>query len=219
MSRKKGKAEKRDTPAESPVTEPAAAADNGAADNVAAEPAPGPEALQAERDDLLARLQRVSADYLNYQKRVQRDIEEVRQYATAELVRAMLDVLDDLERAVEHARNNHDSDDPLLVGTDLVYKKALDVLKRFDVEPIATEGRMFDPAVHQALMRLPTADVPPMTIVSEAQRGYVLKGRTIRPAKVVVATAIEEAESEPGEAAEPGDGGGPGDGGEQDRQE
>ncbi len=190
MSKKKEKPDKAGKPPELPVAEPAPASGEA------------PEALQSERDDLLARLQRVSADYLNYQKRVQRDIEEVRQYATAELVKAMLEVLDDLERAVEHARSNHDSDDPLLVGTDLVYKKGLDVLKRFGVEPVATEGQMFDPAVHEALMRQPTEDVPPMTIVSEVQKGYVLKGRTIRPAKVVVAAATEAPEGPAEDAPE-----------------
>ena len=63
--------------------------------------------LCAERDDLMERLQRVSADYLNYQKRVQRDISEVRQFANAELVRSLLPVLDDMERALATARANH----------------------------------------------------------------------------------------------------------------
>ena len=172
-----------------------------AAENVAenvAEPAPEDAlvAVTAERDDLLSRLQRLGADYQNYQKRVRRDINEDRQFAVTELVKALLDVLDDLERAVGHARVNHDDDDPLLVGTDLVYKKALGVLKGFGVEPIEAEGKMFDPARHEAMMQQPTDDAEPMTVLSQAQRGYLLNGRTIRPAKVVVAMTPAAAEEE-----------------------
>ena len=70
------------------------------------------EALRAERDNLLERLQRVSADYVNYQKRVQRDITEAREFANAELVKSLLPVLDDMERALASARENHGEDDP-----------------------------------------------------------------------------------------------------------
>ena len=84
----------------------------------------GLESLRAERDDLLARLQRVSADYLNYQKRVQRDIADAREFANAELIKSLLAVLDDMERALEAAKANHAADDPLLVGMQLVHDKA-----------------------------------------------------------------------------------------------
>ena len=109
-------------------------------------------AALAERDDLLGRLQRVSADYLNYQKRVQKTIEEAHQFANAELLKSLIDVVDDLERAIEHAQANHPADDPLLVGTKLVFQKAMDLLKRHGVEPIEAQGA-FDPAIHQALMQ------------------------------------------------------------------
>lgn len=158
-------------------------------------------AVQAERDDLLARLQRVSADYLNYQKRVQRDIEEARQFSNADLIKSLLHVLDGLEKAIEHAKANHPADDPLLVGTELVYKSGLDVLKRFGLEVIQTEGRTFDPSVHEALLQQPSPDVPPMTILSEVQKGYTLKGRTLRPAKVIVASAPPEEDNASSESA------------------
>ena len=153
--------------------------------------------LAQERDDLTARLQRVSADYLNYQKRVQRDIDEIRRFGITDLVRALLDVLDDLERAIAHAAENHDPDDPLLAGTRLTYEKALDVLNRFGVEPIEAEGQPFDPARHEAIARVPSADVEPMKILTETQKGYILSGRTIRPSKVIVAVEMPaEAEDE-----------------------
>lgn len=163
------------------------------ADEAAAAPDAAGEtaALRAERDELLGRLQRVSADYANYQKRVRRDIEEAQHYGAAGLIRAIIGVLDDLERAIEHAKANHPADDPLLVGTQLVYDKAQDVLRRFGVETVDASGE-FDPAVHEALMQQPTVEAPPMTVLSEVQKGYTLKGRTIRPAKVIVATAPPE---------------------------
>ena len=150
---------------------------------------PDPAQLTRQRDDLTARLQRVSADYLNYQKRVQRDIDEIRRFGITDLVRALLDVLDDLERAIAHAGENHTDDEALLAGTKLIRDKALDVLKRFGVEPIEAAGRPFDPARHEAIARVSSADVEPMTVLTETQKGYILSGRTIRPSKVVVAVA------------------------------
>ncbi len=208
MSRKKNKAEAPASPDEQapapsvePV-EPDQQAEQPPVVELVAEPG-SIEALQAERDDLLGRVQRVSADYLNYQKRAARDMEEARQYANADLAKAMLDVLDDLERAVEHARANHPEDDPLLVGTDLVYQKALAALKRFGVEPVESLGCPFDPVLHQAVLQQPTPDVEPMTVVAEAQRGYTLHGRIIRPTMVVVASAPEPAEDTAPDADEP----------------
>ncbi len=151
------------------------------------------QALQAERDDLLARLQRVSADYINYQKRIQREAQEARQFGNAELIKSLLVVVDDLERAIEHARANHPADDPLLVGTELVYRKALEVLSSFGLTPIAANvGEAFDPAIHEAVLQQPSAEAEPMTILAEAQKGYTLHGRTLRPAKVVVAAPASE---------------------------
>jgi molecular chaperone GrpE len=170
-----------DGPADGPdVVDPAAAA------------APGGDALRRERDDLLGRLQRVSADYLNYQKRVQRDVEQARQFANDELIKSLLGVLDDMERALEAGRAGHDEDDPLLTGMQLVHEKALETLGRFGLTPIEAAGEPFDPELHSAIMQQPRADCPPQTVLHQAQRGYRLKGRTIRPASVVVSSAPEQ---------------------------
>ncbi|MBS3733476.1 MAG: nucleotide exchange factor GrpE [Phycisphaerae bacterium] len=143
------------------------------------------EQLRAERDGLLQRLQRLSADYRNYQKRVQRDIAHARDYANEELIKSMLAVLDDMERALTAARENHDEDDPLLKGMQIVHDNALATLEKFGVERIAAEGEPFDPDLHQAVMQQP-ADEPAMTVLQEVQTGYRLKGRTIRPSSVIV---------------------------------
>ncbi|MFP4354337.1 MAG: nucleotide exchange factor GrpE [Phycisphaerae bacterium] len=153
------------------------------------EPTDPTAALQSERDDLLNRLQRVSADYVNYQKRTAREAEQARQYANEQLIKALLGVLDDMERALEAARANRDEQDPLLQGMQIVHDKAVDTLTQFGLEPIEAEGKPFDPDLHQALMRQETDQAEPMTVLQVAQKGYTLKGRTLRPASVVVAAA------------------------------
>lgn len=151
-----------------------------------------PEAIEQERNDLLARLQRLSADYLNYQKRVQRDIDSAREFANEQLIKGMLPVLDDMERALEAGRANHAIDDPFLHGMQLVHDKAMDTLGKFGLEVIEAKGEPFNPELHQALMMQPTNDQPPQTVLAEAAKGYILRGRTIRPAAVIVAVAPEE---------------------------
>jgi molecular chaperone GrpE len=159
--------------------------------------------LQAERDDLLARLQRVSADYLNYQKRAQRDMVEAREFANAELIKNLLDVLDDLERAIQAARANHSADDPLLVGTQLVYDKAMATLGRFGLSVLKAAGEKFDPHKHYALRHEPSDDQPAGVVLAELQKGYELKGRVLRPASVVVSQgAGGSAEQPPGDRQE-----------------
>ncbi len=160
--------------------------------------------LQTERDDLLNRLQRVSADYVNYQKRTAREVEQARTFANEQLIKALLAVLDDMERALEAARANRDDSDPLLKGMQIVHDKALETLGQFGLEPIEAEGQPFDPDRHQALMRQPSDQAEPMTVLSVAQKGYSLKGRTLRPAGVVVATAPDVPPSQPEDQAGPG---------------
>jgi molecular chaperone GrpE len=151
------------------------------------------EALVAERDDLLDRLQRVSAEFMNYQKRTQREREEQAAFAKADIVRAMLAVLDDMERALAAAGENHGEDDPFYQGIEMVHKHMLDVLARFGCQPIDAVGQPFDPEQHSALMQQPTDEYEANTVIQDVQRGYSLHGKTLRPAGVVVAVApVEE---------------------------
>ena len=147
------------------------------------------QALKAERDDLLARLQRVAADYVNYQKRIQKDLNQTREYANESLIKALLPVLDDMDRALKAGWQHAKPEDPLLKGMQLVHDKALGVLGSFGLVAVEAEGRPFDPEVHQAVTMHPTRKMPPQTVLAELQKGYQLKGRTIRPASVVVAVA------------------------------
>lgn len=167
------------------------------------QPAPDVETLLAQRDDLLGRLQRVSADYLNYQKRQQRQVAETRDFANAELVRDLLAVLDDMERAMEAAEANHEADDPLLAGMHLVYAKALEVLARHGLSRIGAEGEPFDPLRHEAMLQEPCPQCQAPTVSRELQRGYELKGRVLRPARVVVAVPPEAEQAPPAEHRQP----------------
>jgi len=151
-----------------------------------------PVSIEAERDDLLARLQRLSADFLNYKKRVQRDMEQARQYANEELIKALLAVLDDMERGIQAGRDNHAKDDPLLTGMEMVHRKALEVLAGFGLESIEAEGKPFDPDQHRAMLQEVSDRHPPRTVLREIQKGYKLKGRTIRPSGVVVSQEPEQ---------------------------
>lgn len=146
--------------------------------------------LLAERDDLVRRLQRVSADYVNYQKRILRDIEQVREFANEDLIKALLPVLDDIDRALGAAEATLPPRDPLLLGIQLVRDKAVAALRQFGLEAIDSLSKPFDPDRHCAVEVDTSGESPPNTVVRETRKGYVLKSRTIRPAMVVVSAAV-----------------------------
>ena len=163
-----------------------------AEDQVAVEPVEAePLTPEQERDDLLSRLQRLAADYQNYQKRVQKDVAHAREFANESLMKSLLAVLDNMEHALASAKENHGDDDPFLTGMQLVHENMLDVLGQNGLAPIEADGKEFDPEKHQALMQQESDEVAPMTVLQELQRGYELKGRTLRPASVIVAKAPE----------------------------
>lgn len=189
MSKNEDKGKPKDDQPEAAQTRPQPPVETG--DSGSAEDALA--ALERDRGELLGRLQRLSADYLNYQKRVRRDIDSAREFANEQLIKELLPVMDDMERALEAGRANHADNDPVLVGMQLVHDKALSTLGSYGLKAIEAKGKPFDPAVHQAIMMQPTADQPPQTVLAEAQRGYELRGRTIRPAGVVVAVALTDA--------------------------
>ncbi len=148
--------------------------------------------ISDERDDLLARLQRVSADYLNYQKRTSREIADAHRFANAELVKDLIAVLDDMERALDHAAE----DDPLAEGMKLVHDKALEILGRHGLTPISAVGEPFDPQRHEAMMTEPTDSYDSPAVLRELQRGYEFKGRVLRPVRVVISAPPVENDSD-----------------------
>jgi len=152
-------------------------------------------AISAERDKLLAekqelydRLLRAQAEFENARRRAERERSEFVQYAGMEIVREILPVVDDFQRAIESGLNVADSHGKEYVkGVELIYQRLIDRLQKLGLEPIITKDALFDPNLHQAVDRVETSDVPDQTILSEYQAGYFFKGRLLRPSMVKVA--------------------------------
>jgi molecular chaperone GrpE len=137
---------------------------------------------EQERDEYLADLQRVAADFENYRKRVARDQENLVARAHERLVKELLPVLDDLERAMQAAQEHEEA--KLEEGVQLVHRELEEALAREGLVEIETNGR-FDPHVHEALLSQPS-DAEEGAIIEVLQKGYRLGDRVLRPARVVI---------------------------------
>ncbi len=163
-----------------------------AEEGVAEEAAPSDDSVEsrlaeaeAKRDEYLGDLQRLAADFDNYRKRVARDQAQLVARAHEGLVKELLPVLDDLERALGAAEVHDEA--TVVEGVRLVQRALADLLAREGLEEIAAEGT-FDPHVHEALLSQPAADgVEPGTVLQVVQKGYRLGDRVLRPARVVIA--------------------------------
>ncbi len=135
------------------------------------------------------RLLRVSAEFDNYKKRMQREMEGMRKFANESLLKDLLTVVDNLERAIAASgsvRSEHDS--CVVEGIELTLNDIMKLLKKYDVTPIESVGKPFDPAYHEAVMQEPSDQYPPNTVIKEFQKGYMIHDRLLRPAMVVVST-------------------------------
>ena len=148
------------------------------------------ETVTAERDKLAAqnaeledRLLRSRAEFQNARARAERERSEYLQFASMDLVRQLLPVLDDFERAMRVET----SDREYAKGIELIYQRMYESLKKTGLEAIDTAGKTFDPNLHQAVERVETADAEDQAILGEFQRGYQFKGKLLRPAMVRVA--------------------------------
>lgn len=138
--------------------------------------------LARTRDQLL----RTAADFDNYRKRSRREVQEAERRAREDLLRDLLPVFDNFERAAQHAETATDVRS-LAEGISMVMRIFLDTLSRLGVERLKVVGEPFDPALHEAVQQLETSDQPAGTVVSEIAAGYRTPERLIRPALVVVA--------------------------------
>lgn len=158
------------------------------------EPPAQDDALRAEIDELQQEIDRVKelylrklADFDNYRKRQEREMAEYRRLANANLIRDLLQVVDNLERAVGVQGG---ADDSLRVGVELVLKQFKDTLRRHGVIEVNPEGEPFDPTVHEAIQRVDSQEVDDNIVVQVMQKGYLLSERLLRPALVVVAVPV-----------------------------
>jgi len=148
------------------------------------------EKLKEEHDRFL----RAAADLENYKKRALREREETQKFGVERLLKDLLPVVDNLDRALAAAQ----ADDPLSGGVKLVLKVLEEALARHGVKSFHALGELFDPRTHEAIMTIPTAEKPPGTVLLEHGRGFTLHDRLVRPALVGVAAA-------PAGGAAPGD--------------
>jgi molecular chaperone GrpE len=139
--------------------------------------------LAAEVADLQNRLRYARAEFDNARRRAERERSEYVQFAAVDLVKDILPILDDFERAlqVETADRNYAK------GVELIYQRMSDTLRKMGLEPIDTADRKFDPNLHQAVERVETEKAEDQSILAEFQRGYNFKGKLLRPAMVKVA--------------------------------
>ena len=159
------------------------------ADRGAPEAAPDPlEEAKAESQKLRDQLLRVAADFDNFRKRSRREISDAEKRAQDQLLRELLPVFDNLERAAAVAETATDVK-ALADGIGLVMKQFHDTLAKLGIERIVAIGQPFDPAVHEAVQQIETAEHQPGTVMAEVQAGYRANDRLIRPALVVVAKA------------------------------
>lgn len=194
-------ADAHNSPADNPGSEPAledhheeAEADPGLAQPEPeaappAEPTDPLQALQVERDGLMDQLLRARAEFDNYRKRVARETEALRQRAAEALVHDLLTVIDNLDLALKYRDTDPEA---LAEGVGMVAKQMHDVLGRHGLAPIESEGKPFDPAVHEAVSQVPSGEVPKDMVVQEFQKGYILGGRVLRPSRVTVSSGPDE---------------------------
>jgi molecular chaperone GrpE len=141
------------------------------------------ETARRERDEYLDDMRRMKAEMENARKRLERDRARYVQLAAERLVRELLPVLDNLERAL-------DIEGDVRGGVKATRDQMLTVLEGAGLEPVLSDGESFDPAVHEAVMGQPSEEHEEDTVIQTLERGYLLNGRPIRPAKVIVAKQV-----------------------------
>ena len=166
-------------PADAPIPEASAPAD------APAEPPPEVDELAVMKD----RYARLLADFDNYRKRQLREREDLIKRANEDLLGDLLPVIDNMELALAKAP---DPDAPFVVGVKLVYDQFLALLDRCGMTPLDTKGEPFDPTYHEALSQMSSDTVPANTIIEQFRRGWLLAGRLLRPAQVIVSSGAPE---------------------------
>ena len=147
--------------------------------------------VEAERDQYFDQWKRTQAELENFRKRAQRELELALRYSSVPLIRELLPAMDNLSRTVQAAEQSGNVED-LLQGLRMIQSQFDQVFSNQSAQPIKTVGEPFDPNLHEALQQIPTNEHPPMTVLQEVERGYVLFDRVIRPSKVLVSAALPQ---------------------------
>ena len=142
--------------------------------------------LEKESRENYDRYLRATAEFENYKKRTARETEDFRKYANETLLRELLPVVDNLERAILSAETNGAGSGSIVEGVDLTLKEILRIFEKFGVTPIDCLEKPFDPTYHQAVLQEESDRLPDNTVLKEFQKGYLITDRLLRPAMVVV---------------------------------
>ena len=192
------------------------------ADSAAAElmPEQRAEQLVRENEELQDKFVRLMADFDNYRKRASKEKSDVIQFGNEGLLKDILPIIDNIERLLTYSYGEG-SWKSFQEGIELVLAEIGKTLAKYGVEPIEALGKVFDPNIHQAMQRSETDEVEANTVVEVYEKGYLYRGRLLRPSLVVVAVAPKGEEEEEGEESAPGPddpGGEAGDKGEDEEQ-
>ena len=155
------------------------------------------EELKMEKDksiEYLNRLKYLQADFENYRKRVEKEFEEMTLRSNVRLIANLLSILDDLERAIETGKTTQNIE-ALLKGVEMVYKNLQVILEHEGLVKIEAVGKPFNPNIHEVLVKVPTETHDEGIIVEEARKGFMFKGKVIRPSIVNIACKAERSET------------------------
>ncbi|MFO7838782.1 MAG: nucleotide exchange factor GrpE [Desulfosalsimonadaceae bacterium] len=146
------------------------------------------EQVRQEAKDEHDRLMRLSAEFENYKKRMNRQSDEFKKYANESLLKELLTVVDNLERAITSTNGDKgvEKEGCVVEGVEMTLNEILKILSNYNVEPIEAKGKPFDPVYHEAMMQQESDEYPENTVINELQKGYMLHDRLLRPSMVVV---------------------------------
>ncbi|MCW4014850.1 MAG: nucleotide exchange factor GrpE [Candidatus Bathyarchaeota archaeon] len=150
---------------------------------------------QEKAQDYLRRLKYLQADFENYRKRTERQVTELTVRSNEKLVAALLCVVDDLERALASGKEAADAS-VLLEGVEMIHQNLTRMLEKEGLEPIDAMGKAFDPELHELVVSIPRSDCEEGIVLEEVRRGFVFKGRVLRPCMVNVSCITEKEEKE-----------------------
>lgn len=162
------------------------------------------KAVEHERkmaEDLNKKILYLQADFQNYRRRAEAELEEVSLYGSQNLIYGLLKVADELELAVKAGEGSKESG-PLVKGVKMALKRLVELLQNEGVSRIEAIGKQFDPSVHEAIESVPTADLPEGRVVEEIRSGFMLRGKVIRPSLVKVSCLLTSKDSKKGESKE-----------------
>ncbi len=143
------------------------------------------EVLQKEKNELFGKLQRVSADYMNFQKRAAKQTADTIAYEKEKIIKTLLPALDNFEHTLQNAQSA-ESKDVFIKGIRIVYDQILGILKSHGVERVDALGAKFDPSMHEAVSHKTEPEKQENIVLEEFQKGYKLNGRIIRPSRVII---------------------------------